>query len=133
MHAAVALVTLVALLLFFWMSLQVGSARARFGVAAPAITGHPDFERRFRIHANTAEGLILFLPALWIFTLFSGQDVIAASLGTVWIIGRVVYMLGYAKAAEQRSAGFGIQALAMLGLLLGALGFVIWRIVQHGF
>ncbi len=133
MHAAVALVTLLALLLFVWMILQVGSARTRFGVTAPAVTGHPDFERHFRIQANTLEGLIVFLPSLWLFTLFSGQDYIAAGLGLVWIVGRIVYMLGYAKAAEQRSAGFGIQALAMCGLLFGALGFVIWRIVQHGF
>lgn len=133
MHAAVALVTLLALLLFVWMILQVGSARSKFGVAAPATTGHPDFERHFRIQANTLEGLIVFLPSLWLFTLFSGQDLIAAALGAVWIVGRVIYMLGYAKAAERRSAGFGIQALAMFALLFGALGFVIWRIVQHGF
>jgi len=133
MHAAVALVTLLALMLFVWMMLQVGAARSRFGVAAPATTGHPEFERRFRIHANTLEGLVIFLPALWIFTLFSGQDLIAAGLGLVWIVGRTLYMLGYAKAAEQRSVGFGVQALATLALLVGALGFVVWRLVQHGF
>jgi hypothetical protein len=45
----------------------------------------------------------------------------------------VIYMLGYAKAAESRSAGFGIQALAQIALLFGALGFVIWHIVRLGF
>src|ERR1700760_3966127 len=108
MHTAVALVTLLALLLFLWMVLRVGSARAQFGVAAPATTGHPDFERHFRVQANTLEGLIVFLPSLWLFALFTGSDDIAAGLGAVWIVGRVIYMLGYARAAEQRSLGFGI-------------------------
>ena len=133
MHTLVALVTLLALVLYMWMGLRVGSARARCGVAAPATTGNPEFERHFRIQANTLEGLIVFLPALWLFTLFVGNDYVAAGLGLVWLIGRVIYMLGYAKAAESRSAGFGIQALAQIALLFGALGFVIWHIVRQGF
>jgi glutathione S-transferase len=132
MHPLVALITLLSLMLFIWMAFRVGAARTRCGVAAPATSGDPEFERHFRIHANTLEGLMVFLPSLWLFAIFTGSDYIAAGLGAVWIIGRVVYMVGYAKAAESRSAGFGIQALAMLALLFGALGAVVWRLVQHG-
>jgi glutathione S-transferase len=132
MHPLVALITLLSLLLFIWMALRVGAARARCKVAAPATTGDPEFERHFRIHANTLEGLMVFLPSLWLFAIFVGSDYIAAGLGAVWIIGRVIYMIGYAKAAESRSTGFGIQALAMFALLFGALGAVAWRLVQHG-
>jgi glutathione S-transferase len=69
---------------------------------------------------------------MWLFALYIGNDGVAAGLGAVWIIGRVIYMLGYAKAAESRSPGFAIQALAMFALLFGALGAVIWRLIQHG-
>jgi glutathione S-transferase len=133
MHVLVALVTLLALVLYMWMGIRVSRARTRCGVHAPATTGNPEFERHFRVQANTLEGLVVFLPALWLFAVFTGSDYVAAGLGVVWIIGRVMYMLGYAKAAESRGPGFGIASLAQVVLLLGALGFVAWRAVQHGF
>jgi uncharacterized membrane protein YecN with MAPEG domain len=132
MHPLVALVTLLSLVLFMVMALRVGAARARCGVAAPATTGHPEFERHFRIHANTLEGMMVFLPSLWLFAIFVGNDYVASGLGLVWIVGRVLYMLGYAQAPERRELGFGVQAFAMVALLLGALGFVVWRLVEHG-
>ena len=132
MHPLVALVTVVALMLFAWQGLRVGSARSRFGVEAPATTGHPDFERHFRVHANTLEGLMLFLPSLWLFALAWGDDRIAAAIGAVWIVGRVMYLTGYSKAAASRGPGFGIQALATGALLFGALGKIIWIAVQKG-
>jgi glutathione S-transferase len=133
MHTLVALVTLLALVLYFVMSINVGRARSKYGIAAPATTGNPDFERAYRIQANTLEGLIVFLPALWIFTLFSGRDYIAAGIGLVWLVGRILYMTGYARAAEARGPGFGIQALASVALVLGSLGFVVLRLIQHHF
>lgn len=130
MHPYVALVTLVALLLYVWMSIRVGAARSKYGVEAPAITGNPDFERTFRVHANTLENLVVFLPSLWLFAIYLNQDLVAAGLGAVWIVGRVMYMLGYSKAAASRGAGFGISALAMLALLFGAVGGVVWTLLK---
>jgi uncharacterized membrane protein YecN with MAPEG domain len=124
-HVLVAIVTLAALLLYFVMGFRVGQARARFGVAAPAITGHPDFERVFRVQANTLEWLPIFLPSLWLFALY-WNDLVAAGLGVLWIIGRILYMIGYSRAAEARSAGFLIQILATAVLLFGALGRLVW-------
>jgi len=133
MHTSVALVTLLALLVYVWTLARAGQARGKFGVEAPATTGHPEFERHFRVQANTLEGIVIFLPALWVFAVFSGQDLIAAGLGLLWVVGRIVYAVSYAKDPKTRSAGFGIQALATLALLLGALGFVGWQIAKHGF
>ena len=127
-HLWVAIVTLAALLLYFFMGLRVGRARSRFGVAAPATTGHPDFERAFRVQANTLEWLPLFLVSMWLFALY-WNDLVAAGVGVVWIIGRTLYMAGYSRAAEARSVGFGIQALATAVLLFGGLGRVIWLLV----
>ena len=130
-HALVAIFTILALLLYVVMGFRVGQARSKYGVAAPAITGAPEFERHFRVQANTLEWLAIFLPSLWLFALY-WDDRIAAGLGAVWIIGRFLYMTGYAREASARSAGFGIQALATAVLLFGALGRIIWIAVQHG-
>jgi glutathione S-transferase len=130
-HTLVAIVTILALLLYFVMSLRVGQARSKYGVVAPAVTGNPDFERLFRIHANTLEWLPIFLASLWLFALYWDERV-AAALGVVWIIGRFMYMTGYAREASARAAGFGIQALATGVLLFGALGRIVWVAVQHG-
>ncbi|MGE5500499.1 MAG: MAPEG family protein [Ignavibacteriales bacterium] len=130
-HTLTAAVTLVSLLVYFWLGLRVGRGRSLFGVAAPATTGHPDFERLFRAHQNTLEWLPLYLASLWLFA-FYVSEVWAAALGLVWIVGRVLYGVSYAKAAEARSTGFGIQALATAVLLFGALiGVVRVWIVTH--
>jgi len=125
----VALVTLLSLAVYLWMFMRVGAARQRFGVEAPAVTGHPEFERHFRVQANTIEGIIIYLPSLWLFAVYL-NEIVAAGLGLVWIVGRILYMLSYAKDPKTRSAGFGIQALATVALFLGALGAVAWTLLK---
>jgi glutathione S-transferase len=131
-HPLVAIVTLLALLVYFYMSMVVGQGRTKYNVPAPAVTGNPDFERAYRVQMNTLEWLPLFLVSLWIFTLAWNSDLVAAGIGVVWIIGRILYLTGYTKAAASRSTGFGIQALATGVLLFGALGKLIWMVIQHG-
>ncbi|HUD50388.1 MAPEG family protein [Parvibaculum sp.] len=114
------LVTLLALLVCLWMSLRVGKARMKHNVPAPAMTGPDELMRVIRVHENTLEGLMLFLPALWLFALTT-HDLWAAAIGIFYPIGRVVYALGYYKAADKRSLGFAIGGLATVVLLLGAL------------
>lgn len=125
-HAYVAIVTLLALLVYFWMGMGVAGARRKSGIAAPAMTGDPILERAVRVQANTLEWLPIFLPSLWLFHVFwAEQDpnsYIAASLGFVWIIGRVLYARGYIKDPGKRELGFLIQTLASAVLLFGALG-----------
>jgi glutathione S-transferase len=124
-----AIATCLALLFYFFTIMKVGKARQTFGIKAPAITGHPEFERMFRVQTNTLEWMPMFLPSLWLFAVYV-SDPIAAGLGLVWIIGRILYLTGYSQAAEKRGLGFAIQALATFALLLGALGMVIWRLVH---
>ncbi len=97
----------------------VGRARGRFGIAAPAMTGHPDFERINRVHQNSIEQLVLFVPAIWIFA-SSVSPRIAAALGLVFVIGRAVYAHGYIQEASKRGTGTMISAVALVALLLGA-------------
>lgn len=102
-----ALVTCLAILLYFFTSIQVSKARKAFGIKVPATSGHPDFERVFRVQMNTLEWMPIFLPSLWLFAIYI-SDPLAAVLGLVWIGGRVLYMTGYSQAAAKRGTGFGI-------------------------
>jgi uncharacterized membrane protein YecN with MAPEG domain len=124
-HSWVALVTLAALLTYFWMGTQVPRARVKCGIVAPAMTGDPLLERTIRAHYNTLEWLPLFLVSLWLFALYWSETV-AAVVGAVWVVGRIVYALGYYADAQKRGPGFLIQALATSVLLFGALGRIVY-------
>jgi len=124
-HAYVAIVTLLALAMYFWMSLQVPVARRKCGISAPAMTGDPLLERTIRAHYNTLEWLPIFLPALWIFAIY-WSDLVAAGLGLLWIVGRIVYQIGYVSAPEKRAPGFLIQFIAVVVLVVGGLGRLIY-------
>ena len=102
MYHFTALITCLAILVYAYASILVSQARQKFGVKLPAISGNPDFERVFRAHMNTLEWLPMFLPSLWLFAIYIG-DGIAASLGLVWIVGRILYILGYAQARASLS------------------------------
>ena len=128
-HLLVAATTLLALLTYFWMGLRVARARGKYGIAAPTCTGNEDFERIFRVQQNTLEWLPLFLPSLWLFALYWNENV-AACVGVIWIFGRILYALGYARAAGSRSLGFMVQGLAVAVLLFGALGRIVWILSQ---
>ena len=127
----VVIVTSLALMFYFTTSLQVGRARGRLGVKAPAMTGHPDFERLCRIQGNTLEWLVIFLPSMWMFAALINAKV-AAGLGAVWIVGRILYAMGYSKDAAKRGPGFAIQALPTLILLLGSLVGGVLKLVHGG-
>jgi len=125
----VAIVTVVALLQFFWFGWQVGVARGKYNIPAPAISGNDVFERTFRVQMNTQEQLLVFLPALWIFASFI-SPLWAAALGAVFIIGRGIYAVSYVRDPKSRSIGFALTALPNLLLLLGILIWAVWALVK---
>jgi len=116
----VAIVTTLALMQAFFFAVKVGQQRVKQGVNAPAIIGHPDFERAFRVHQNTLEQLVIVVPSMWVFATYWRPE-IAAGLGLVFIVGRQVYRSAYLADPAKRSAGFGIGALATAVLLVGSL------------
>ncbi|MBN9014553.1 MAG: MAPEG family protein [Rhizobiales bacterium] len=130
-HTSIALVTLLAVLVYFWMAAMVARTRRRVGIFAPVMTGDPTLERTIRAHINTLEWLPIFLPSLWLFAIYWNSPV-AAALGAVWIVGRIIYFVGYRAAAGKRRLGFAIQAAAASALALGALGRVIYLLVTAG-
>jgi glutathione S-transferase len=113
-------ITLLAAIQFVVFGMFVGAARAKGGVQAPAISGDPMFERRFRVHYNTLEQLVIFYPGLWAFGMFISTN-IAGLLGLIYLIGRVVYFIQYSNRPESRGPGFALSALPCYALLLGGL------------
>ncbi len=109
-----------ALLEYFIFGALVGQARGKHGVEAPAVTGHPEFERRLRVQQNTLEQLMIFIPSLLLFGHYWSESG-AAGLGAVFIVGRLIYSRGYVADPSKRSTGFAIGFLAQMILLLGAI------------
>jgi glutathione S-transferase len=114
------LATVIALIVYFVLSLNVGRARTTWNVPAPAMAGHIEFEKRNRVHMNTLEQLVLFLPVLWLSIGVLG-DKWTALCGLVWCIGRIVYARAYYADPTKRSAGFGLTMLPTLVLMIATI------------
>jgi glutathione S-transferase len=116
------IVTLLALLEYSVLGALVGRARTKYGVEAPATTGNPEFERYFRVHANTLESLAVFIPAVWIFSLTVNYH-FGVALGLLFVIARIIYATGYINAPARRAPGalatFAINGILVLGSFVG--------------
>lgn len=112
-------VTLAAVLLYVLVIARAGQMREKHKIAAPAMTGHPDFERAVRVQANTLENLVPFLVCLWLAAIY-WWPLGAAILGVLWLVGRGLYAVAYYRDPKGRHIGFTLAALANILLLLGA-------------
>ena len=128
--AYVDIVTVLAILQFIVFGFQVGGARGKYGVTAPATTGNEIFERIFRIQQNTLEQLVGFIPGVYLFSRYF-NPLWAAALGVVYLAGRQVYAASYTKDPSKRSLGYGLSFLPVAALLLGGLIGAVWHLA-HG-
>jgi uncharacterized MAPEG superfamily protein len=124
----VAIVAALALLEYSVFVMLCGRARGRQGVAAPATTGNPLFERYFRVQANTLEQLVVFVPGLALFAVYVSEP-IAAALGGVFILGRAIYAWAYVADPARRGPGFFLTLLANGVLVVGGLIGAIVRLL----
>lgn len=122
------IVIALALVQYQIFALLVGMARVRYKIDAPAVSGHPVYERYQRVHYNTMEQLVTFIPSILLFASYVHQ-LTATILGIAFLIGRTLYFTGYIKAPRKRAPGFGMTWLANIALLLGGLGGVIWTFI----
>jgi glutathione S-transferase len=114
------IVIVLALAQFFYFSMQVGKARGRYKIPAPATTGNEMFERYFRVHMNTLELLVMFIPSVLLFGLYL-NPLIAAGLGVIYLVGRFAYLFAYVKDPKKREIGFALSILPVMVLMLGGL------------
>lgn len=115
-----ALVTIAALWMYLTLVFLVGRGRGKYGVPAPSTSGPDEWLRRYRVQMNTLEQMIFFLPALWLAALTQG-DTLAAILGAVWILARLLYAKGYYEAANKRTLGFLLSLVAANLLVIASL------------
>lgn len=115
-----ALITLLTVLLLLGTMWAVGHARGKYDIKAPAISGHPAFERAYRVQMNTLEQTMMFLPTLWLAAQY-GFTGWAGVAGLVWIIGRIWYAIAYLGDAGKRGPGFMVGMIAWAALLVMAV------------
>jgi glutathione S-transferase len=116
------LISLLVCALMLATGVNVGRARGRYAIKAPAVTGHEMFERAYRIQMNTLENACMMLPALWVGAAFV-SDRSAAAAGIVWVLSRIWYALAYQSNPMSRGAAFGLS-MAAFGL--------VWLVAMWG-
>ena len=125
---ATVIVTFLVLAQYVLFGIQVGALRGKHGVKAPATSGHEEFERMNRVHLNTMEQLLVFLPALWIHAQYA-NPLWGAALGGVFIAGRFIYRSEYLKDPGSRSPGFTMSFIPSAVLLIWSLVVAVMRLL----
>lgn len=118
--AAVTAIAMLALIEYVYFGAEVGRARARSGLKAPAVTGDEHFERVFRAHYNTLEQLIVFLPALYAAGYYL-HELYAVAAGFLFLVGRALYFRSYVADPTRRGPGMLVTMVANVALVLGGL------------
>jgi glutathione S-transferase len=113
------LAILIALLVYFGLGAVVGAARGKFNVPAPQSSGHPEFDKRNRVHMNTLEQLVMFVPAAMFAAPVLG-DPMTATLALIWSVGRLLYARAYYVDPAKRSLGFLLTFLPTIILIVAA-------------
>lgn len=125
----IVLVSLLALAQYLGFGILVARARARYGVVAPAVTGHPMFERYYRVQMNTLELLVLLLPSLGFASLYV-PALWPALLGALYLVGRQLYCAAYVADPAKRELGFTLSMVPIVVLLLVGIVGSILRLVR---
>ena len=109
-------IAVLAILQFFYFGIMVGRARGKYGVHAPATSGHEGFDRAYRVQMNTLEQIVGFLPALLLASLY-WPNAIIASIGAVYLAGRLLYRQLYLADPAKRGPGFVLTVIPTFILL----------------
>ena len=118
-----AIITVLILIQVLFFGFEVGKARGKYKIKAPAVSGDEMFDRHYRIHQNTIEQIVIFIPSLWLFGYFVHMN-IGAGLGLLFLIGRLIFRSAYLKDPASREIGFIMGFLPIAICLLTTLFFV---------
>jgi glutathione S-transferase len=126
----VAFITVIALLQVMGFQGRVARARNEFNVPGPATSGHPVWERYNRVHLNTVENLVVFVPLVWVCGFFLNAWV-AAVLGALFVVARAVYSRAYVSEPTKRAVGSWLTFIALVLLALGSLAGIGLRVYEN--
>jgi uncharacterized membrane protein YecN with MAPEG domain len=127
--AVASLIVVLAAIEVLVLGMLVGRGRATYGVKAPAMSGHPDWERLNRAHQNSIEQLVLFVPLFLSYFAHAGSAS-AYVLGIVFLVARVLYAWGYIRQAERRSVGAFLTFAVQWWLAVGAVVGLVVKIAR---
>jgi uncharacterized membrane protein YecN with MAPEG domain len=114
--------TLLIVAFYFYTAFRVGNLRGKHDIKAPACSGHPEFDRAYRVQMNTLEQMGMILPLLWVATLFPiGPAWLPALIGLIFVAARIIYLRAYMADPEKRLIGAALSGICNLVLLLLAL------------
>lgn len=116
----VSAVILLAVFQYLVVGVLVGVARGWYDVKAPATTGHPKFERWFRVHQNSLEMLMAFIPAMWLYGWWVSQTW-AVGIGLVFVAARIIYTIQYVAEPRSREIGAGLSFITVFVLVIGGI------------
>ena len=125
----IALIILIALAQYLFFTFRVGTARGKYNVPAPKTTGNETWERLYRVQMNTAELLIVFIPAVVMFAHFVSATW-ALVPGIAFIVGRALYARLYVSNPASRTPGAALSLLSNIGMVVITLIVVIVDIVK---
>jgi glutathione S-transferase len=123
----ISLVVIIALIEYLFFQGMAGKARGQYQIKAPAIIGNENFERSLRVQQNTLEQLIIFIPVIYLAG-FYANEIAAALLGSLFLIGRPLYYKSYINDPSKRGPGMLIGYIPTVLLALMALVGVILRL-----
>jgi glutathione S-transferase len=124
----VELVAILAVSQYLTFGAMAGQARRTSGLKAPAVVGHPGFERMYRVQMNTLETLVAFLPALFLAAQY-WPSLVVAGLGVVYLIGRLLYWRAYVSNPAKRALGFMLSMIPTVVLTVLALVGILMRLI----
>ena len=116
---AMAIITVIALIQLMYFAFAVGIARGAYEISAPSIIGNEIFERANRVHQNSVEHIVIFVPALWMFGYFI-DPLWGSGVGLVYIVSRFMYRAAYLSDPSKRSLSFTLGFFAIVVLLVGS-------------
>lgn len=113
-------IAMLTVLQYIFFGVLVGQARGRYGVQAPAVSGNEQFERVYRVHMNTLEQLVAFMPALYAAGWYWPSWIVALG-GGMFIVGRFIYWRAYISDPKRRGLGFVLSFAPTVVLALAGI------------
>lgn len=91
--------------------MNCGRNRAKHKIAAPAITGHEEYERAYRVQMNALKHMVFFLTSMLAVLLVVSANR-AAGIGLLLVVGRILFTLGYYRDPTKWVPGMVITLAA---------------------